>query len=317
MTGQDSASGRRARLRRAARAARRVYLAALSAAIVWLAITYWDEIVELFEGVRPVPVAAALLASFGLIGLGAALWDSSLRMLGHPVPLREIVLATARALPARYVPLGVTYAAGRMALLLAAGASVAPLTATAGLEMMVSASVALAAGVALLGAAGALPGGAVWTVAALAAAAVAAAPLLGGRAVTRLLARRGIQLAITRRGYLRVLLSAAAYWAWASTTFVLYLRAFPAADGVGSVEAAGAFMVAWTVGFLTLVAPQGLGVAELGLVALLASDDRGGIAIATVFAGYRIVQVFRDVISAATGEVIASRRVRRGSEPTG
>ena len=317
MTGQDSASGRWPRLKGAARTARRVYLVALGAAIVWLAATYWDDIVELFEGVRPVPIAAALVASFGLIGLGAALWHSSLQMLGHPVPLREIVLATARALPARYVPLGVTYAAGRMALLLAAGASLAPLTATAGLEMMVSASVALAAGVALLVAAGALPGGSVWIAAALAAATVAAAPLVGARAVNGLLARRGIRLAITRQGYLRVLLSAMAYWAWASATFVLYLRAFPATDGVGTVEAAGAFMVAWSVGFLTLVAPQGLGVAELGLVALLASDDRGGIAIATVFAGYRIVQVFRDAISAAAGEVIASRRARRGSEPTG
>ena len=317
MTASDSASDRPSRWARAARRARLTYLAALSAAVLWLASTRRAEIVELLEGTRLELIAAALAASFGLIGLGAALWHSSLRMLGHPVAFREIVTATARSLPARYVPLGVTYAAVRVTLLRAAGAPLAPLTATAGLEMVVSASVALAAGVGLLGATGSLPGGPAWTAAAIVAAGLVASPVAGGRAVARLLARRGIRLEITWRGYLRVLVATMAYWGWASATFVLYLRAFPAADGLGAVESAGAFMAAWAVGFLTLLAPQGIGVAELGLVALLASGDRGGVAMAAVFGGYRVVQIARDVLAAATAEVITSRRARRESEPTG
>ncbi len=317
MTGADPESGPRSRRARAIRIARRIYLAALVVAVVWLASTRHEEIVELLEGARPGLIAAALAASFGLILLNAALWHSGLLMLGHPVALREAVLATARSLPARYVPLGVTYAAARMALLRAAGVPLAPLAITAGTEMALSVSVALAAGVALLGAAGALPGGAAWTIAAVVAASVAVSPVAGGRAVNRLLARRGARFAIAWPDYTRVLAAAAAYWAWAAGTFVLYLRAFPAADDLGIVEMAGAFMVAWAVGFLTVLAPQGIGVAELSLVAILASDDRGGVAIAALFAGYRIVLIARDVVAAGASEVIASRRARPGSVPTG
>lgn len=310
-------SARRSRLSQAARIARRIYLAALCVAIVWLLVAYRDAIVEQFEGARLAYVAAAGMASFGLIGLGSALWHSSLAMLGHPVAFRDTVLATARSLPARYVPLGVTYAASRIALLAAAGRPLAALTVTAGLEMMVSASVALATGLALLGAVGALGVGPAWVAAALVATMVAVAPLIGGRAVVRLLDRLGVGLAITRRGYMRVLAWSVVYWTWAAATFTLYMRAFPAADEVGSLEVAGAFMVAWAVGFLTVFAPQGIGVAELGLVALLASEDSGGIAIAAVFAGYRIVQAFRDGLATVAGEIIAIRRVRRESAPKG
>ena len=316
-TGTDPGSNRRWGRTGAVRIARRVYGLALGAVVVWLASTRHTEIVELLQWARPGLIVAALAASFGLILLGSALWHSGLLMLGHPVALQATVLATARALPARYVPLGVTYAAARMALLRAAGAPLAPLAITAGTEMALSASVALAAGVFLLGAAGALPGGAAWTIAAVVAAAVAVSPVAGGRAVNRLLARRGARFAIAWPGYLRVLAAAVAYWVWAAATFVLYLRAFPAADELGVIEVAGAFMVAWAVGFLTVVAPQGLGVAELSLVGILAADDQGGVAMAAVFAGYRVVLVARDALAASTGEIIASRRARRGSEPTG
>ncbi len=305
----------RRRLSRAARIARRIYLAALCAAIVWLAVTHRGATVEQFEGARLALIVAVAVASFGLIGLASALWHSSLVMLGHPVPLRDTVLATARSLPARYVPLGVTYAASRIALLSTKGPPLVALTATAGLEMMVSTSVALAVGLATLGATGVLGIGPAWIAAALAAATVAVAPLAGGRAVSRLLGRLDVGLAITRRGYLRVLAWSVSYWIWAAATFALYLRAFPATDAVGPLEAAGAFMVAWAVGFLTIFAPQGIGVAELGLVALLASEDSGGIALAAVFAGYRIVLAFRDGLASVAGEIIAIRRARRGSAP--
>ena len=317
MTDANRESGWRLRRARAVRIVRRVYLLALAAAVVWLVSSRYDEIVELLQGARPGLIVAALAASFGLILLNSALWHAGLAMLGHPVAMRETVLATARSLPARYVPLGVTYAAARMALLRAAGVPLTPLAVTAGTEMALSASVALAVGISLLGIAGALPGGAAWTIAAVVAAAVAATPVAGGRAVNHLLSRRGAGLAIAWPDYLRVLATAVAYWLWAAATFVLYLRAFPAADDLGIVEIAGAFMVAWAVGFLTVLAPQGLGVAELSLVALLATEDGAGVAIAAVFAGYRVVLIARDVLAAASGEIIASRRLRRGSEQTG
>ena len=303
---------------RLARLVRGTYLAGLAATIVWLAATRGAEVVELLQRARPLPIAAALAATFVLIGLSALFWAQALRMLGHRSRISQIVLATARALPARYVPLGVSFAAARIALLRARGVGLAPLMTTAALETVMRPTVALTMGATLLAASGSPAGSLSWPVATLAVAAVAATPVAGGKVLTRLAARRGIALAITWKGYARLVVAEAAYWAWASMTFVLYLQAFPSADSFGELHAAGAFMVAWALGFLAVFAPQGIGVAEISLVGLLAAGDgEPGIAMTAVFASYRLVQVARDILATATAEVIAKRRARQGSAPTG
>ena len=310
----SSSTGRR----RVAALARVVYVAGLAAAVVWLAASRGDEVATLLEQARPLRVVAALAATFGLIVLTARFWVVSLRMLGHETPLREAVAATARALPARYIPLGVTFPAARIALLRGRGTDLAPLAVTAALEMVVRPTVALTLGVALLAASGGLSGGLTWAAVILAVAATVVSPAVGGRVLSRLAARRGVSLTITWPGLARLAITEAVYWTWAAATFVLYLRAFPAADGFGILHIGGAFMVAWALGFLAVFAPQGLGVAEVSLVGLLAAgDESAGIALAVLFGGYRLVQVARDVLAAAAAEIIARRRVRRGSPPTG
>ena len=75
-----------------------MYLAALAAAVVWLAATRGDEVAELLDQARLPLIAVALAATFGLIFLTARLWVLSLRMLGHRTTLDEVAPATARAL---------------------------------------------------------------------------------------------------------------------------------------------------------------------------------------------------------------------------
>lgn len=307
-------AGFRGRLTKILRVA---YLVALLTACLALAVARRDEILELIEGTRLVMVAAALVATLALIPLGARIWATGLRMLGHPTPISLIMISTCRALPARYVPVGLSFTIARVALLRAAGTPLGRLTATAGLEMAIAVAVTLGFGTALLAASGALPGGLAWTAAALIATGVGASPAVGGKALSWIAARRGVTVAMTWSGYLRLLAASSVYWIVASTTFVLYLRAFPVADIYPNAQIAGAFMVAWAVGFLTVFAPQGFGVAELSLLALLPNDNAEGLAIAVVFGGYRLVQLARDMIAAATAEIISTRRARRGSAPSG
>ena len=60
-----------------------------------------------------------------------------------------------------------------------------------------------------------------------------------------------------------------------------------------------------------MFAPQGLGVAEVSLVGLLAAgDEDAGIALAVLFAGYRLVQAVRDVLAASAAEVVSRRAGR-------
>lgn len=296
-----------------ARLARGVYLAALGVAIVWLAATRRTEALDLLEQARPARIAAALAATFVLIALSARFWVQSLRMQGHQLGWSHVALATARALPARYVPLGVGFASARIALLRNQVPRLAPLVTTAVLETVMRPAVALTLGTVVLAVSGGAAGGYQSQVAALAVAAVAAIPVVGRKALARLAARRSLTLNITLSGYARLVVVEAAYWAWASMTFVLYLRAFPAADSLAALQVAGAFMVAWALGFLAVFAPQGIGVAEIGLVALLvAGNDESGIAMAAVFAGYRLVQAMRDILATVGAEVIARYRVQRG-----
>ena len=297
---------------------RGVYLAGLAAALVWLVATRGGEAADLLQDARPLLIAAALAATFVLIGWMARFWRLSLRMLCQKASLWEVALATGRALPARYIPGGVTFPAARIALLGARGFAVAPLTVTAVLEMVVRPAVALALGMALLALAGGVPGSLAWAAVAVAVAVTAASPAAGGRVLTRLAARRGVSLAITWSGYARLAMTECAYWAWAAATFVLYVRAFPAADGFGALHLAGAFMVAWALGFLAVFAPQGLGVAEISLVGLLAAGDDGtGIVLAVLFGGYRLLLAARDVLAASAAEIISRRRAQRGSGPSG
>ena len=298
--------------------ARGAYLAGLVAALVWLVASRGDEAASLLEQARPLPVAAALVATFGLVILTARFWLLSLRMLGQPASLPEVTAATARALPARYIPAGVTFPAARIALLRAGGLRLAPLAVTAGLEMVVRPAVALTLGLALLAVSGAMDSGLTLAAVVLAVAAASVSPAIGGRILSRLAAGRGVTLTITWSGLARLAVNEVAYWAWAAATFVLYLRAFPSADGFGLLHVGGAFMVAWALGFLAVFAPQGIGVAEVSLVGLLAAgDDEAGIALAVLFGGYRLVQAARDMLAALAAEITSRRRARRGSAPRG
>lgn len=319
MTGPTGESSRAARLLRRLRA---VYLAGLAAAAVWAVAARGPELADLMRGARPGYIAASLAAGFGLIGLSAWFWTVGLRMLapGLGQSWGGVVAATARALPGRYVPGGVTFALARVSLLRRAGAGIGPLTAVAGLEMALSLAVAVAGGAALLGSAGVFPGGPIWAAAVPVVLGAGSSPALGGRAMVWLAGRRGVCLTMTWGGYLRLIGVSAGFWVWSAATFLLYLRAFPAADGFGAVRSAGSFMLSWAAGFLSVVAPQGIGVAEVSLAGLLQAGKEGAQSLAdlaVLLGGYRVVLAGRDLLAAAAAELTATARARQGSPPTG
>jgi len=296
------------------RALRIIYMVALGLVIVWLVATRRSEVAELLRGARLLLIVGALIASFGLILIGAWFWTTSLELLGHPAGLGQVTLATSRTLLARYVPGSVWFAVGRVTLLRRAGLPGGPLAATAVLELAISLASVLALGAALLGLAGAFPGGGVWLGVVLVGLVAGSSPPVGGRIVAWLAAKRGVTLTLTWSGYARLIGVSVVFWAWSALTFGLYLAAFPAADGLGRLLIAGAFMLAWGIGFLTLIAPQGIGVFEVGLATILAID--GVVGFAAVVGGYRLVILARDLIATAAGEFIASRRESRVSAVT-
>jgi hypothetical protein len=241
------------------------------------------------------------------VGLNACFWASGLRSLGSAVALSTVLGASARTLLARWVPGSLWYAAGRSAVLARGGVPVAALTTVAGLEMALSLLVGLVMGVGLLAISGRLPQGIWWLAPPLAVLAALMVRPLVNRVLRWWAQRRGVEpLALPGRGYLALVAWTAVFWLWASLTFVSYLAAFPGLDAGSPVAVAGAYMVAWCVGFVTPIAPQGLGVFEVTLAAILGIPDLGAGSI--IVAGFRLVTLARDIIATAWGEAGAARR---------
>jgi uncharacterized membrane protein YbhN (UPF0104 family) len=89
-----------------------------------------------------------------------------------------------------------------------------------------------------------------------------------------------------------------AFWSLSATTFTLYLLAF-GLDLPAPAVIAGVFLVAWAIGFLTPIAPQGAGAFELVFVALLGVGAAGPLAV--IVAGYRALVGIRDALAFAWG----------------
>ena len=139
----------------------------------------------------------------------------------------------------------------------------------------------------------------------------ATSPTVGGRVVAWLAARRGIEFSLTWRGYLKLLGVNLAFWGWSAVTFLLYLRAFPAADSFRTVLVIGGFLLTWGIGFLAPFAPQGIGVFEVTMATVLQAEGVAGLAV--VLGGYRLVLLARDLVATSTAEFIATRRALRES----
>ena len=301
--------------RRLLRWLRIAYLTLLAAAVPVLVLARRDEVTDLLGDLadaRHVLVAASFATGFVLIALSAYFWLVSLRLLGQRPLFRDLTVTAARSLPARYVPLMVTFAISRVALMQRRGVPGGPLALTASLEMAVSLAVSVAYGLVLLGWAGELPGGLAVPLVAAAGVIVAASPSVAGRAVAVVARRRGIDSlapisGFTWTGYLHMIAASACYWTWAAAVFCLYMRAFEAADGFGTARLAGAFVLTWGgLRFLSVIAPQGIGVVEVTVPSLLGAADP--LALGILIFGFRLVLLLRDLLAAAVSEFLAARR---------
>ena len=251
-------------------------------------------------------LAAALVSSFGMLVLGARLWLSTLVGLGERTRYAHVLHATARSLPARYIPGSVWFAAGRIALLRRRGVSTAALGYTAVLEIVLTVGTTIGVGGLLLGVAGSLPGGRVWFIPGTAAVLAIATPPILGRLVSALAARRQVMVPkLTAKAYLSSLAWILAFWSWSASTFLLFLRASPISDQIPWTVIAGGFLFSSGIGFIAVFAPQGLGVFEITLAGFLATE--GLVEGAIVIGGYRLVILIRDVLATAAAEIAARR----------
>lgn len=99
------------------------------------------------------------------------------------------------------------------------------------------------------------------------------------------------------RHYVHAILISTIYWSIASMAFVTFLSAFTELESdLSYVEAGGAYIFSWAVGYIAIFAPQGIGVSEFVFASIL-TGKTGAVEIVAFIATFRIVVLTGDLIA--------------------
>lgn len=227
-----------------------------------------------------------------------------LRGCGAKVTWRAAFATHASRLPARYVPGGIWHTVGRVMDYHDLGIRPRHLTAFVLLENGLVASVTLSLGGAIVFASrGADSIGLIAGLCAMAS--IAALPVLWLVSNRHVLGpAESYSLADFARTTVFVLL----FWLVAASAFVLYVTAFPATtEHLSWMEVAGVYLFSWGVGFVSVFAPQGIGVFEVVASELL-KGPLDLTSLAVLIGGFRIIMLAADL---AVWGLYHAYRVRR------
>ena len=206
-------------------------------------------------------------------------------------------------LPARYVPGGIWHTVGRVMDYHEQGVKPRHLTAFVVLENGLAAAVTLAVGAALVGTM--RDGTTMGDIAGL----IAPVAMLGMLVLPWVVNTRVLESPDRLKGtsYLLSVMVTAVFWIGATTSFLLFLGAFPASGGEYTLlELGGVYLFSWGVGFLAIFAPQGVGVFEVVASELMTSPI-GFMGLAALLAGFRVVVLVADLVTWAIYQLIRKR----------
>ncbi len=264
-------------------------------ALAFMAFAVWngrDVAGELITQVNPWLLAFLATAWAGLNTLTPLATAMVLRGLGADIGYRTALRIHLQRLPARYLPGGIWHTVSRVVDLRRLGVSNAQLSSLVLVEnvLPLATAVLLGAGLAALSTGHRIP------VPALLAAGLlllAALPWLQRRAPFRgdqPLAPSALAIAIA------VFLI---FWLLAASLFAAYWWALQIpGSGVGWLLPATIYLVAWSAGFVAVVAPQGIGVFEAAAGWML-KGDAPFTTMALLVAGYRLVTLAGDLMAYA------------------
>jgi hypothetical protein len=116
------------------------------------------------------------------------------------------------------------------------------------------------------------------------------------------------QQTLSTAAYFVALVLLIVYWTLAGLAFACYLSAFGGlALSVSLVEVVGVYIFSWSVGYISLFAPQGIGVAEFVSGSLL-GDGGGPGQIVGFLVGFRLLVLAADLLSWFLSGVMKTRR---------
>ena len=278
----------------------RIFAPIAIAFLVWFA---WESRAELAALVR-----GAMLM---YLGIAIALWCITHALApfasmlifnakGRSVGYRTAARIHLANLPARYVPGGIWHTVGRVAAFGNLGIDAKDLSTFVVMENALAVATALILG-----------GSTIFAIRGLDAwGQIAALGALGGLviviALPYLLKTKPLKgdVEISIGTYVTVIAFACIYWIVAAAAFVMYVFAYsPLAIQLSPLESGAAYLFSWSVGFLAVFAPQGIGVFEV-VAAELMRGTGSLTSVAPLLAGFRLIILAADALAWGTGRLL-------------
>jgi len=266
---------------------RRVFVALALAAAVWAVASQWEQVRGAVASLPLGTVVLALVVSLVYVVLTMLSWRAVLADLGSPLPVRVAARVFFVSQVGKYLPGGVwnIVAAAEMGV----DHAISRRRSVSG--MLVALLVSIVTGLLLAVVAIAFaPRAAVesygWVAWSFPVFLVLLAPPVLNRLLghaLRLTRRPPLEQPLSARGVVASSAWALAGWVAAGVQVWLIATALGMEGGLGTLaQAVGAYALAWTVGFLVVVVPAGVGVREAVLGAMLAGLLDGGAVVVTV-----------------------------------
>jgi len=259
--------------------------------LIYFAWQSKDELAELVRNASLMQLGFAALVWATLHALSPVLAITVFSACGSNVSWRQAFATHAARLPARYLPGGIWHTVGRVMDYREQGVADRHISVFVILENGLAAAITLAIGGAIVfSTRGADTAGSIAGLASLAG--VVALPLMVYAINSRVL-QRPDHLSVG--GLFKSAFIVVVFWLGATAAFLLYLNAFPASTGdYSTIEMAGIYLFSWGVGFVSIFAPQGIGVFEV-VASELANSPIGLMGLAALIAGFRVVVLIADI----------------------
>ncbi len=286
------------------RVAKRIFLPIALAFLAWFAWESRELLIDVVRSAKPLKLAMAVLVWMSMHALSPLFSMLIFRARNVPLSYETAARVHIANLPARYVPGGIWHTVGRIGSFRDLNISKRDISIFVFLENALSICVAFAIGGSLLAGIRGLDG---WGQIAALSAVLGVVFLLATPYILSLRVIRGDDRFPTR-DFVTISIVAAISWCVAATAFVIYLSAFPGLMlQAAPLETAGAYLFSWGVGFISIFAPQGIGVFEVVAADLL----RGAgtlISVAALLAGFRLIILAADAAVWVALHVLSANR---------
>ena len=267
----------------------------LPVALAFLAYFAWESrelLLDVIRSARPSMLILAILVWSLLHALSPLISMLIFRARNVSLPYEAAARIHIANLPARYIPGGIWHTVGRIAGFRDMDIGQRDISIFVFLENLLAVCVTFLIGGSLLAATRGLDG---WGQVAALAAAGGAVLLFASPFILSLRVIQGDGRFPTS-DFVIVTIVNAIFWCVAGTAFVIYMSAFPGLSlQAAQLETAGAYLFSWGVGFISIFAPQGIGVFEVVAADLLRGNDTL-MSVAALLAGFRLIVLAADAI---------------------